>query len=80
MLPFLIKEQKNIIKAPNNYCYWWVNMQEWQADYQIFYSPPLVGQHAGITTTSENIFRVGQHAGMVGQHEQEWWVNMVRNL
>jgi len=23
---------------------------------------------------------VGQHARMVGQHEQEWWVNMVRNL
>jgi hypothetical protein len=23
---------------------------------------------------------VGQHARMVGQHEQEWWVNMDRNL
>jgi hypothetical protein len=23
---------------------------------------------------------VGQHAGIVGQHEQEWWVNMDRNL
>jgi len=23
---------------------------------------------------------VGQHAGMVGEHQQEWWVNMVRNL
>jgi hypothetical protein len=23
---------------------------------------------------------VGQHAGMMGQHEQEWWVNMLRNL
>ena len=24
--------------------------------------------------------KVGQHSGMVGQHELEWWVNMVRNL
>jgi hypothetical protein len=23
---------------------------------------------------------VGQHAGIMGQHEQEWWVNMRRNL
>ena len=23
---------------------------------------------------------MGQHAGMVGQHKQEWWVNMRRNL
>jgi hypothetical protein len=23
---------------------------------------------------------VGHHAGIVGQHEQEWWVNMDRNL
>jgi hypothetical protein len=24
--------------------------------------------------------QVGQHAGTVGQHQQEWWVNMGRNL
>jgi len=42
-----------------------------------------VGQHARISAAKKrNLldFRVGQHAGMVGQHEQEWWVNMGRNL
>ncbi len=24
--------------------------------------------------------QVGQHPRMVGQHDPEWWVNMVRNL
>ena len=40
---------------------------------------PKVGQHAGISPTNKKLW-VGQHARMVGQHEQEWWVNMRRNL
>jgi hypothetical protein len=24
--------------------------------------------------------KVGHHAGMMGEHHQEWWVNMGRNL
>jgi hypothetical protein len=31
-------------------------------------------------TASASKKGVGQHAGMVGQHKQEWWVNMRRNL
>jgi len=42
-----------------------------------------VGQHTGISSVikrSSRIRLVGQHAGIVGQHKQEWWVNMRRNL
>ena len=27
-----------------------------------------------------DICEVGQHAGIMGQHKKEWWVNMARNL
>jgi hypothetical protein len=43
----------------------------------------ISGQHAGISTADKRSFPIlqaGQHAGMVGQHKQEWWVNMRRNL
>jgi len=60
----------------------WVNTQEYRP-----HKPAEVilgvGQHAGILNAeNRNVLktRVGQHAGMVGQHKQEWWVNMVRNL
>ena len=73
----------------------WVNMQEWQLfkknktpkQWQIkVYT--RVGQYPGITTHLVEIYdltlchvkEVGQHVGMMGQHKQEWWVNMVRNL
>ncbi len=42
-----------------------------------------VGQHAGISIAENRDIlkkKMGQHAGMVGQHKQEWWVNMRRNL
>jgi hypothetical protein len=42
-----------------------------------------VGQHARITTAQAASHRksgVGQYAGMMGQHKQEWSVNMVGNL
>jgi hypothetical protein len=42
-----------------------------------------VGQHARISIAQNRKplkNEVGQHAGTVGQHKQEWWVNMVRNL
>ena len=41
-----------------------------------------VGQHAGTRSKTQKKIGlgVGQHAGIVGQHEQEWWVNMGRNL
>ena len=41
-----------------------------------------VGQHAGTRSKTQKKIGlgVGQHAGIVGQHEQEWWVNMDRNL
>jgi hypothetical protein len=44
-------------------------MQEWQHEYQNIFSLPQVGQHAGINSAKENIFTLGQHARMVGQHE-----------
>ena len=28
----------------------------------------------------DRLTTLGQHAGMMGQHKQEWWVNMDRNL
>ena len=43
---------------------------------------PKVGQHARISTAEKRKhpnLGVGQHAGMMGQHKQEWWVNMRRN-
>ncbi len=62
-------------------------MQEWQAAEQEYLyaskelDPPVRG---GSTCKNkqhqQNYLGVGQHARMVGQHEQEWWVNMVRNL
>jgi hypothetical protein len=42
----------------------WVNMQEYHL-------------HKTANGISQG---VGHHAGMVGQHKQEWWVNMLRNL
>ena len=41
-----------------------------------------MGQHAGTRSKTQKKIGlgVGQHAGIVGQHEQEWWVNMDRNL
>jgi hypothetical protein len=60
----------------------WVNMQEYRLQKNA--SPILqVGQHARILNAENRIShknRVGQHAGTVGQHKQEWWVNMRRNL
>ena len=41
-----------------------------------------MGQHAGTRSKTQKKIGlgVGQHAGIVGQHEQEWWVIMDRNL
>jgi hypothetical protein len=27
-----------------------------------------------------HLHRAGEHPGTVGEHNQEWWVNMLRNL
>jgi len=70
----------------------WVNMQEWQTpitkgvgQHSGIYTANItkwVGQHAGTRSKTPKTIGlgVGQHAGIVGQHEQEWWVNMGRNL
>ncbi len=39
-----------------------------------------VGQHAGIAQIKLQVSGWVNITGMVGQHETEWWVNMVRNL
>ncbi len=39
-----------------------------------------VGQHAGIMQIKLQVPRWVNITRMVGQHETEWWVNMVRNL
>lgn len=57
-------------------------MQECQSLY-VLKGSTWVGQHARKSTAQTRktlISGVGQHAGTVGQHKQEWWVNMVRNL
>ncbi len=39
-----------------------------------------VRQHAGIAQIKLQVSARVNITGMVGQHETEWWVNMVRNL
>ena len=39
-----------------------------------------MGQHAGIVQIQLHVSGWVNITGMVGQHETEWWVNMVRNL
>ena len=63
-------------------------MQECQHESPKYSFASRVGQprskfgagYARINANRENISGVGQHAGMVGQHVQERWVNMVRNI
>ena len=39
-----------------------------------------MGQHAGIVQIQLHVSGWVNITGMVGQHETEWWVSMVRNL
>jgi len=51
--------------------YGWVIMQEWQTNRT---PTPWVNMQEW------HLRRGGEHPGTVGEHNQEWWVNMVRNL